>query len=386
MNIHLIRTEGFPEEQFQELLAFLRQQSGILQFVGGKIVTLNPDFTYRIFLEEKDYSHQFQPRKQKTSAYRSESSNFQDSYTKPDFPLRQRTYNWETFFETCRAYREFNQIPEKDLIFLLTDRNNTRNWFGGIDEHMNNFFVHTADWPLFFRMLNKPIYPIAYEIMAWILRCLMFQTREAILAHVHEEPLGCINDFCEDKKQIILKMRTGDICDDCMDQIINNDVSPPLLRQIQSILNEVRQNILFSRNRNVYLTSSRLLIDLSKRTLQFPDYAQGKVKLNPKELALYLLFIEQNEGLALNQVVDFKAELLEKYMHLSGQSNHERMQATIELLADYRENELNITLSRIRKKIKDLIGREFAEKYTIELLANNKHGISIDREFVEISS
>jgi hypothetical protein len=71
-------------------------------------------------------------------------------------------------------------------------------------------------------------------------------------------------------------------------------------------------------------------------------------------------------------------------MHLSGQNNHERMQATIELLADYRENELNITLSRIRKKIKDLIGREFAEKYTIELLANNKHGISIDREFVEI--
>ncbi|MEY4596025.1 MAG: hypothetical protein RLZZ506_440, partial [Bacteroidota bacterium] len=50
------------------------------------------------------------------------------------------------------------------------------------------------------------------------------------------------------------------------------------------------------------------------------------------------------------------------------------------------ENELNITLSRIRKKIKDVIGKEFAKKYTIDLLANNQHGILIDREFVEISA
>lgn len=234
-------------------------------------------------------------------------------------------------------------------------------------------------------MLNKPIYPIAYEIMAWILRSLMYPTRDEIHAQVHDEPLGCINDFCRDKKQIILKMRTGDICDDCMDQIINNDVSPPLLRQIQSILNEIRQQILFSRNRNVYLTSSRLLINTQNRTLRFPEYAQGEVKLNPKELALYLLFLEHKEGLALNQVVDFKEELLEFYKDLSGQTNQDKMQATIELLADYRENELNITLSRIRKKIKDHIGKDFAQKYTIELIENNKHGISLDREFVETS-
>jgi len=246
--------------------------------------------------------------------------------------------------------------------------------------------VHTADWPLFFRLLNKPIYPIAYEILAWVLRSLMFKSREEIIDFVHDEPVGCINDFCSEKKQIILKMRTGDICDECMDQIINNDVSPPLLRQIQGILNEIRQHILFSRNRNVYLTSSRLLIDLNTRKLYFPDYAQGEAKLNPKELALYLLFLEQTNGIALNQVIDFKADLLEKYKQISGQIKPEKMQATIDLLCDYRENELNITLSRIRKKIKDVIGKEFAKKYTIDLLANNQHGILIDREFVEISA
>jgi hypothetical protein len=386
MNIHLIRTEGFPEDQFHELLAFLRKQVGILQFVGGKTVTLNPDYTYHIFIEEKEYETQFKPRKQIDSHFMASESSSDSFYEKPTFPLRKRIYTWENLLNAARAYRQFNQVPDNDLIFLLTDAHNTKNWFGGIDENMKNFFVHTADWPLFFRLLNKPIYPIAYEILAWVLRSLMFKSREEIIDFVHDEPVGCINDFCSEKKQIILKMRTGDICDECMDQIIYNDVSPPLLRQIQGILNEIRQHILFSRNRNVYLTSSRLLIDLSTRKLYFPDYAQGEAKLNPKELALYLLFLEQTNGIALNQVIDFKAELLEKYKQISGQIKPEKMQATIDLLCDYRENELNITLSRIRKKIKDVIGKEFAKKYTIDLLANNQHGILIDREFVEISA
>jgi len=94
----------------------------------------------------------------------------------------------------------------------------------------------------------------------------------------------------------------------------------------------------------------------------------------------------RSNGIALNQVIDFKANLLEKYKQISGQIKPEKMQATIDLLCDYRENELNITLSRIRKKIKDVIGKEFAKKYTIDLLTNNQHGILIDREFVEISA
>jgi hypothetical protein len=387
MKIHLIRTEDFTIAQYHEVLQFLQGQVGMLQFFEGGVVTLNPNYEYHIFEEDEFRKQKFAVRKQKefSSSKKTGDSGVFYSYAPPTFPNRQRTYEWSQFFKTCEAYRQFNNIPDQDLVFLLTNAMNKENWFGSIDESMRNFFVHTADWPFFFRMLNKPTYPIAYEIVVWVLRSLMFTHREEILDNVHDQPLGCINDFCVQKDQIILKMRTGDICLDCMDQIEKNDVPPPILKSIQNTLNEIRQHILFSRTRNVYLLDSPLLISKQQRTLQFPDYSPSKAKLNPKELSLYLLYLNHPEGIALNCVTDYQEELLGYYREISGQVDLQKMQATIALLSNYSEQELSVTLSRIRKKIKNAIGPEFAKKYLINQLPNDTHGILVNRERVRIA-
>lgn len=387
MKIHLIRTEDFPEAQYHEVLQFLQGQVGMLQFIEGPLVTLQSNYEYHIFEEDEFRKQKFEVRKQKGlfNLDQNEDAGISYHYAPPSFPTRQRTYEWSQFFMTCIAYRQFNDIPEQDLVFLLTNAMNKENWFGSIDESMRNFFVHTADWPFFFRMLNKPTYPIAYEIVVWVLRSLMFTHREEILDNVHDQPLGCINDFCVQKDQIILKMRTGDICLDCMDQIEKNDVPPPILKSIQNTLNEIRQHILFSRTRNVYLLDSPLLISKQQRTLQFPDYSPSKAKLNPKELSLYLLYLNHPEGIALNCVTDHQEELLGYYREISGQVDLQKMQATIALLSNYSEQELSVTLSRIRKKIKNAIGPEFAKKYLINQLPNDTHGILVNRERVRIA-
>jgi hypothetical protein len=391
MKIHLIRTEDFPKAQYHEVLQFLQGQVGILQFIEGPVVTLNPNYDYHIFEEEEFVKQKFDVRKHKgihkgfIDDEKSSDSGVFFSYSPPTFPMRQRTYEWSQFFKTCKAYREFNDIPAQDLVFLLTNAMNKKNWFGSIDESMRNFFVHTADWPFFFKMLNKPIYPIAYEIVVWILRSMMFTHREEILDHVHDQPLGCINDFCVQKDQIILKMRTGDICLDCMDQIVKNDVPPPILRQIQNTLNDIRQHILFSRTKNVYLMDSPLLVSKQQKTLQFPDYSPTKARLNPKELSLYLLYLNHPEGIALNCVTDHQEELLSYYKDVSGQVDLQRMSTTVSLLSSYNEQELSVTLSRIRKKIKNAIGTEFSKKYLIDPLPNGTHGILISRERVRIA-
>ena len=387
MKIHLIRTEDFPQAQYHEVLQFLQGQVGMLQFIEGPLVSLQPNYEYHIFEEDEFRKQKFEVSKQKGlfNLDQKEDTGISYHYAPPSFPTRQRTYEWSQFFMTCIAYRQFNDIPAQDLVFLLTNAMNKENWFGSIDESMRNFFVHTADWPFFFRMLNKPTYPIAYEIVVWVLRSLMFTHRKEILGHVHDQPLGCINDFCVQKDQIILKMRTGDICLDCMDQIVKNDVPPPILKQIQNTLNEIRQHILFSRTRNVYLLDSPLLISKQERTLQFPDYSPSKAKLNPKELSLYLLYLNHPEGIALNCVTDHQEELLSYYREISGQVDLQKMQATIALLSNYGEQELSVTLSRIRKKIKSAIWPEFAKKYLINQLPNDTHGILVNRERVRIA-
>jgi hypothetical protein len=91
------------------------------------------------------------------------------------------------------------------------------------------------------------------------------------------------------------------------------------------------------------------------------------------------------EGIALNCVTDHQEELLGYYREISGQVDLQKMQATIALLSNYSEQELSVTLSRIRKKIKNAIGPEFAKKYLINQLPNDTHGILVNRERVRIA-
>ncbi len=57
MNIHLIRTEDFPEAQYHEVLQFLQGHVGMLQFIEGPVVELSSTHSYRIF-EEDDFGWQ----------------------------------------------------------------------------------------------------------------------------------------------------------------------------------------------------------------------------------------------------------------------------------------------------------------------------------------
>ena len=114
------------------------------------------------------------------------------------------------------------------------------------------------------------------------------------------------------------------------------------------------------------------------------DFGNLDIRLNPKELSLYLLFIQHEEGIALNSLNDHQEELFGIYQKISGRSNIMDMQNTIRLLVNYLDGELHTTLSRIKSKFKKALGYEIAEKYYIQTLPNDVHGIPIDREGIII--
>ena len=93
MNIHLIRTEDFPKAQYHEVLQFLQGQVGILQFIEGPVVTLNPNYDYHIFEEEEFVKQKFDVRKHKgfSANEKTSDSGVFFSYSPPSFPMRQRT-------------------------------------------------------------------------------------------------------------------------------------------------------------------------------------------------------------------------------------------------------------------------------------------------------
>jgi hypothetical protein len=383
MKVYLVRTKDFNIEDFENVYNLLNAYPGAIEFKNGGTLDLDDPFEIKTFNNKTKFSHQEQ-----IFYSHSETSGASSDYEPPTFPFTKKVYSWRQLFFAVDHYKREKQIVKQmekhDFVFLLTNHYNDKNWFAFLSESMRTGFIHTDDWPFFFRNSTDIRYPISYEVSAWILRGLMYSNQNEILSGFHKKAIGCLNDFCKNKNEITIKMRTSDVCDDCMKIIKNKDVEPYFLNQLFNIMDGIRSNLLFRKRIAIVHTPSRIKIDLEAKKIFLLDFGNLDIRLNPKELSLYLLFILHKEGIALNSLIDHQEELFGIYQKISGRSNIIEMQNTIYLLVNYLDGELHTNLSRIKSKFKKVLGEEIAEKYYVQMLPNNVHGIPIDREGIII--
>lgn len=152
---------------------------------------------------------------------------------------------WEEIFLQCNLYRANNSISDEEFIVLITSKDNWGNWFSAFDpEHKSrNIFIHTSCWTNFVNC--KYIYPVAFQIIENILQYMMFDDLYETAKIAHDPPIGCINDMCSWKPDVMYKLRTADICVDCQRIIEEKQIDFKLIRQMIDILESVRPHILY---------------------------------------------------------------------------------------------------------------------------------------------
>jgi hypothetical protein len=247
---------------------------------------------------------------------------------------------------------------------------------------MKNYFVQTSNWGHFFGYSIDIRFPIAYEVIIWVMRYYMFSKREDIWESVHKKPIGCIMDFCEDKSQIILKMRTADVCEGCMTKFIDRDIPTLYSRQFFEILDGIRNSMTFRGRSELLQQPSRLEIRGNSKRLFFTDLGGLELRLNPKEKALYLLFLNNSEGIQISHLPDYENDLTKLYSSFTNQSEPDVINRAIKNLINPQENDINVVMSRINKKIKDAVGESLSHYYIIQGERGEKKRINIDREMV----
>ena len=376
MNIHLLRSSELNEETYRNVLHLLQQFRGPLHFLEceEEVLIYNPDGKEREWENENDFN--------KLEEVVFHSINFEKMEKRMFFPHKEVVKTWEQLFEECDKYRHKKRIDGNDIVVLLTDVGNKPNWFGAVSPSMKNYFVQTSNWEHFFGSGIDILFPIAYEVIIWVMRYFMFPTNEAIMANIHKKPLGCIMDFCQDKSQIILKMRTADVCESCMDKFIDRDVPKLLTRQFFEILDGIRETMTFRGRSKLFHQPSRIEIKGYTKKIFFTDLGGLELRLNPKEKALYLLFLNHAEGIYLNELQDHQKELKQLYALFNNQSNPETIKAAIELMVNPTENDMNSILSRINRKIKEAVGESLVDFYSIKGERGERKGIQLDRELV----
>jgi hypothetical protein len=114
----------------------------------------------------------------------------------------------------------------------------------------------------------------------------------------------------------------------------------------------------------------------------FTDLGGLELPLNPKEKTLYLLFLKHEEGILLSHLQDYEDDLFRDYKTISNQSETEQQRQTIKFLINPLENDSNVVISRINRKIKSAVGESLYDFYCIQGDRGEKKGIKLDREMV----
>jgi hypothetical protein len=202
---------------------------------------------------------------------------------------------------------------------------------------------------------------------------------------VHQKSVGCMNDFCGNKAELILKLRTADLCSACVRQLEKKEVDPLLATQVFEIMESMRSEILFRDRYSLLKKPSRMSITGLNFKIQFPDLANLELKLDKIEKTIYLFFLGKPEGVKLNMLDEHREELIEMYLKVSPTSDVTTATRRIHERTDNaRTHRISETLSKIRKKINDLLGSEMGEHYIIAGANGEVKKIGVERSLVSI--
>ena len=387
MRVHLIKDGDVGKDTFSEVVDLLQAISGPIEFYydSNNIVNFTEDdIIERKVLNEKIFGNSIQVQPEVQNVKYSEIRSIRTYESRPlktfSFPFSRRTTKWTTIFDKCNNYRLNNNIPSNEFVLLLTEVSNTNNWFASLDEKIPfNDFIHTADWNHFIKCQDS--FPIAFEVIALVLQKHMFNDYNEARSSVHIDPIGCVNDLCLEKKNIVLKLRTADICPECMNKV-RSKLSIAEIQHALNIMESLRVKMLFSQNFKQNVPLSKLVID-SKQRIFLPDFGNIEIKLRPLEKALYRLYLDHPEGIGLSFLCDYREELNNIYKKISSIGDLEEMKARIDDIVNVTKSSAVEKISKIKAAFVKAIGEELAKHYYIHGGNGEVKKVNLDRTLLQ---
>lgn len=392
MNVYLYRAEGVDESMVERILELLNRHPGPAKFQLAHPVA--PHLNYENYREFAGIRTAYQTkswvdmREYWMSQYESRSDRGKILYD-ADYNLRRSFHNnrnqdteilWNVIFNVCEDLRNKWPVAKEDFVCLLTNQTNERNWFSAADpQNPRNTFVQTSDWEHY--IPADPVYPITYEIVALLLQTSMYDGFSDLMANVHYNPIGCMMDFCQDKSDISLKMRTGDICPACQKRIAKRKINPLLVQQVFRIFNSVREEMLFKQMFTTLEIPSRLEIKGHECCILFRDMGGLELQLTPRQKAVFMVYLDHPEGISYNELDDLRPEIAAYYSIFAPNLTATMLNNSIQELVCF-DGAISQEVSRINKKLKEMLGEDLAKQYQIQGTSGEKKFIRLNRDLV----
>jgi hypothetical protein len=397
-NVHILRPASLSEGIVEDAFSIIEHSKGYNE--GPVKFYLHPwDYEpHAGKLEEEDFYEEEPSRTINTQSEVMYSMRFDDSAldlvkkfreaeVTPALPIGKRKIPVDELLERCKEiateFRQQNGISEKNnLVIVTTTQGNT-----------NNFFAEGADivTPTALVQINhtvmqagNPHLLLTYYMAAMPLKALGFNDPDYIRKYAHYNTKGCMNDLCaEDVYHLRIKTKTADICETCKKVLADKKVPFPIISQLRSIFGLVRKIQINIEDFEQDWAQPR--VEIGARKLGFPD--NGLVlRLSPKEMAVYVLFMKSDEGIHYNDMEVHQRKLKGLYGLCYNGDDSREITMTVNSLCDISNTDnLRQTISRCNSKLKKVLGNEMSRPFLIGGSWGEKKSIKCDRTLVEFS-
>jgi hypothetical protein len=349
MKVHLTSLPGYSKEKLIDITSLLNEVIGELEFFAGEPLSQDQlEFDNQRFMVEKNID----------------------------------TLSFEELFRIGSLFRivNVNDIVKDDFVIVLTPIPHNLNWFSGFSRR--NIFVDVNGWSYITGSDDK--YGIAYQVIENIFQSLININIDDVLnePNIHHDSIGCINDMCSDKSEVMVKLRTGYICNSCMQRAYNSGLNTTLLSQILNIIQNIRMGLM-----NFDLIKNNIE-PLHTIVSESADVVVGeqKLKMEPLAKTLFVFFLSTLEGVPTSGLMDFHQKLLSIYrtVRKSGQTE------TIDKLClPYESDQTTFPpyRSTTNKLLINQLGKELSEFYLIKNVAGkntNRYKILLPPEYLTL--
>jgi len=358
MKVFIIRTPEFSSEKLNEIVMVLTSVPGDINFSRGE-----------------DFTHTQIVRANRTFEDASQISSL----------------SFQEYIDIINEYRYANHkdVKEDDFVILISSIRNNKNWFSAFNKR--NIFIHGVEWDLISNVDAK--YGIAYQCVENIFQSLIDLdiVNYSQEPNIHMKAIGCINDFCQYKPEILIKLQSANICPSCIERSVKKGVSDLVMTHIVAIMEEIRKEFVISKKFSKEANLSKVKIDPQGNV----TIGDKPIKLNTLPKVMYICFLRNIDGIPTNEVCKNENQF-EKIYRLIKTNPDEyavRKMCCSTIKYPYKTERIKPTFETYRSKIKMVLvqqlGQTLSNFYHVNLVENkdnqNIFKINLTRDYLDIN-
>ena len=258
---------------------------------------------------------------------------------------------------------------------------NRRNWFSAFNNR--NIFIDGIGWEYYTKRDAK--YGISYQVVENIFQSQIdLNLSDVKNFNIHKESIGCINDFCGNKKDVMFKLRTADICDSCIDRAEERNVDALLLDHIRTLIDKLREEFVNSNRIKSKVKPLPVYVD-PKRKVRIGD---KEIEIIPLQKVLFIFFLKYLQGVETKLISEYADDLFEVYHEIRRSAEKFRITRMFENKKSG-DPSFDSLKSKLNKVLHDELGAKLAEYYIISKVeikdGINIYKINLDENYITIA-